>query len=299
MTFPVRFPDIDYSQLPAHWAKSIAFSQNRNAASTIPTPVEPWLIKLLQSAVDQLPDSDERLRAEVKAFIGQESQHFRQHRQFNRRMVEAGYPRLAEFEKGLVDDLQRLRETRSLKFLLAYADGFESLGAVSGAIWFEKSDRYVGGLDNAGVRLWKWHMAEEFEHREVCFKFYHALFGRGFWNAIVNGYFYRVYGFVYALIHLGGYTKKVSDYLLEVDRAGMNAEERARLDRDIKEFNAFQRRVFLLQLAKNFLPWYNPGRKRTPRGLYEYLRQFEPGGSMAREVAPAASARPVPIQSGD
>jgi hypothetical protein len=125
-------------------------------------------------------------------------------------------------------------------------------------------------------------MAEEFEHREVCFKFYHALFGRGFWNAIVNGYFYRLYGFFFAMRHLGGYSKKVSAYLLAIDRAGMDGSARVKLDADVKEMNRFQLRVVLPQLAKNLLPWYNPGRKRTPKGLFEYLREFEPGGRYAR-----------------
>jgi uncharacterized protein len=281
MTLKVRYPRIDYSQTRPHWTRNIAFAQDRNAASTIPTPVEPWLIKILQSAVEKLPAEDAALREDVLGFIGQESQHFRQHRQFNKMIIAAGYPRLAEFEQQLADDLDRFFKTRSLKFLLAYADGFESLGAVAGGTWFEKSDRFLEGADPIGTALWKWHMAEEFEHRSVCFDFYHALFGRGLWNAVVNGYFYRVYGFVFALLHLGAYSKRVKAYLLEVDRAAMTPEQQASLDRDIKELESFNKRVVLPQLLKNFLPWYNPARKRIPRGLFEYLKRFEPGGDLA------------------
>lgn len=284
----VRYPKMDYSQTRAHWTRNIAFAQDRNAASTIPTPVEPWLIKVLQSALSQLPEADDRIRRDVVDFIGQESQHFRQHRQFNKMIIAAGYPRLAEFEKELAADLERFRTTRSLKFQLAYADGFESLGAVSGGIWFEKSDQFLVDADEVGVTLWKWHMAEEFEHREVCFQFYHALYGRGPWNAIVNGYFYRVYGFVFALVHLGKYSKRVKAYLLDLDRAKLTQAEQAKLDADIKEFNAFQKRNVLPQLLKNFLPWYNPGRKRVPRGLFDYLRRFEPGGDYAMPTSKAA-----------
>jgi len=265
MTLIVRYPRMDYSKVPAHWSRNIAFAQSRNAASTIPTPVEPWLIRILRSALDRLPARDDALRAEVLGFIGQESQHYRQHRQFNKAMIDQGYPKLAEFEAKLAADLDRFFETRSLKFLLAYADGFESLGAVAGGVWFEKSDAFLEGADENAVALWKWHMAEEFEHREVCFKFYHAMFGRGLWKAIVNGYFYRVYGFLFALVHLGAYTKKVTAYLLEVDRQAMGEAEKAKLDADVKAMDAFQRRQVLPQLLKNFLPWYDPGRKRTPR----------------------------------
>jgi predicted metal-dependent hydrolase len=118
-------------------------------------------------------------------------------------------------------------------------------------------------------------MAEEFEHREVCFQIYHALFSRGLWGRIWNGYFYRIYGCIYAMAHLQGYMARMFDYMIELDRQAMDESGRARLDRDIKALKKFQKRVFFPQLLKNFLPWYNPGRKRIPRGLFDYLRGFE------------------------
>ena len=199
MAIVVRFPKIDYSEIRPHWAPNIAFCQDRNASSIIPTPVEPWLIRLLQEALPVLPAEDEAPRSDIRAFIGQESQHYRQHRQFNKVIISAGYPRLADLEAELAADLERFSKTRSLKFRLAYADGFESLGAVAGGVWFEHSEEMIGNADNAPIQLWKWHMAEEFEHRDVCFRVYKAAYGRGFLNSILNGYFYRVYGFVFAM----------------------------------------------------------------------------------------------------
>ncbi|MFV3075039.1 metal-dependent hydrolase [Niveispirillum fermenti] len=278
MSMPVRFPRIDFSDIKPHWAPNIAFCQDRNATSIIPTPVEPWLIKLLQEVKPLLPADDEALHADIQAFIGQESQHFRQHRQFNKVLIDAGYPRLAEFEAELAADLERFTRTRSLKFRLAYADGFESLGAVAGGLWFDHSEEMIGGLDNAAIRLWKWHMAEEFEHREVCFQVFRKAFARGLWGRIVNGYFYRIYGFVYAMWHLRRFSAKASAYMLEIDRAGMNPAEQARLEQDIKAFRKFNRRVFLKPLLANFLPWYDPGRKPVPKGLFEYLARFDKGG---------------------
>jgi uncharacterized protein len=275
MTIVVRYPRIDYSKVRAHWAPNIAFAQHQNATSIIPAPVEPWLIKILQIAKDKLPEGHAALREDMTAFIGQESQHFRQHRMFNKVIAGQGYPELAAFEKSLADDLDGFLQHRSLQFNLAYADGFESLGAVQGGIWFGKMEGLVEGADPNAVALWKWHMAEEFEHREVCFQIYHAIYSRGLWGKIWNGYFYRIYGCIYAMTHLQGYMGRMFDYMIEQDRKTMTDAESRKLERDIKALKSFQLRVFFPQLLKNLLPWYNPGRKRTPQGLFDYLRSYE------------------------
>lgn len=275
MAIVVRYPRIDYSQVRAHWAPNIAFAQHQNATSIIPAPVEPWLIKVLQIAMDELPVGHAALREDMAAFIGQESQHFRQHRMFNKVIAAQGYPELPKFEKALADDLEGFLKHRSLKFMLAYADGFESLGAVQGAIWFGRMGDLVEGADANAVALWKWHMAEEFEHREVCFRIYHAIYSRGLWGKIWNGYFYRVYGCIYAMVHLQGYMGRMFSYLIKQDVKSMSPAEKTKLSGDIKALKSFQLRVFFPQLLKNLLPWYDPGRKRTPAGLFEYLRGYE------------------------
>lgn len=118
MSLTVRYPKIDYSATKAYWAPSLAFSHHRNATSFIPTPIEPWLIKIMQIAKAKIPASETRLLADVEAVIAQESQHFRQHRMFNKALVAKGYPGLMQLEKDLENDLEDFLENRSLKFLL-------------------------------------------------------------------------------------------------------------------------------------------------------------------------------------
>lgn len=285
----VRFPKFDYSDFKFYWSHNMAFSQDRNATAIIPAPVEPWLIKMLQEAMPLLPAKYAWLKEDAQQFIAQESQHFRQHRTFNKMVAAAGFPKLAEMEAELAADLEEFTRTKSLKWRLAYADGFETLGAVSGMLWFEKSDEMIGGLDNAAIRLWKWHMAEEFEHREVCFQFFRAICCQGLWNRIINGYFYRLYGLFVAIRHLRGFASRAVDYMRDVEMARMNDAEKAQLEADIKAFNSFNRRVFLKPLLANFLPWYDPGKKPVPKGLYEYLRNFEKGGAWSAGGTPATA----------
>lgn len=286
MALTVRYPRFDWSDFRFHWSHNLAFSLDRNATGIIPSPVEPWLIKLLQEAMPLLPPGYDWLKEEAQAFIAQESQHFRQHRTFNRLIAESGFPRLPAMEARLAADLEEFTRTKSLKWRLAYADGFETLGAVSGALWFEKSEPMIGGLDNAPIRLWKWHMAEEFEHREICFQFYKALYGRGPVRRITNGYFYRIYGLITAIRHLRGFAAEAVAYMRDVCLMQMSPEEKRQLAADTRAFNRFNARAFLGPLLANLLPWYDPGRKREPRGLSAYLRKFEKDGEWSAK-APA------------
>lgn len=285
MSLTVRYPKFDFSNLPRFWAKNKAFGYGWVAASMLPTPIEPWLIRMLQSSVERLGPRDAGLKEDVKGFIGQESQHFRQHRVFNKTIQENGYPQLAEMEQQLADELAHFEKTKSLKFLLAYADGFESMGAASAQLWFGQLKDIVAEADPHAADLWGWHLAEEFEHRSVMFDFYKALYCRGPIKSIVNGYFYRIYGLLYAMIHLGGFTQRMTAYMTSVDKQDMTQEERDALTRELGQYAKMTNTIVLRKLALNLLPWYNPKNKKAPEGLKEYLARFEPGGDMARQSA--------------
>jgi hypothetical protein len=276
----VRLPKIDYSRVRPDWAPNREFAHDRNAASTIPTYVEPYLIQVMQRAKAVLPASEERLHKEIDWFVAQESQHFRQHNAFNKRIREAGYPGLSPFEAKLRQDYVEFLASRSLKFNLAYSEGFESMGPPAARMWFEHSEPFLAGADPEAVALWKWHMAEEFEHRDVCFRLFRALYARGLLGRFWNGWLYRCYGLVSAIRHLGAYSTTVRDYLISTDRAKMDAEGLARSHANEEAVKAHTRTHMLPQLLKALSPFYNPARKPAPKGLYDYLRRFEKGGDM-------------------
>lgn len=99
-------------------------SQNQNAASLMPVHVEPYLIKVMQKAKELLGSEHAALKADIDLFIRQESQHYKQHQQFNKALYAAGYDRLPEFERELADDYRRFLAQRSLRFNCAYCEGF-------------------------------------------------------------------------------------------------------------------------------------------------------------------------------
>lgn len=277
----VRLPRIDYSQVRPHWAPNREFAHHVNASSTIPAFVEPWLIKIMTKAKAVLPPEEDQLHREIDVFIAQEAQHYRQHNGFNRRIREA-YPAIVPHEQRIEREYQDMLQNRSLKFNLAYSEGFESMGPPAAMMWFEKYAPFLEGADYEAVALWKWHMAEEYEHREVCFRLFRALYARTLWGRFWNGWLYRCYGFICTARHLGGYSKAVANVLIDADRQNMTELELARSKANQHAFLEVLKRHTKPEMLKVFSPFYDPARKPEPRGLREYLARFEKGGDMGR-----------------
>ncbi len=59
--------------------------------------MEPFIINAIREATKHI--TDPALLAEARAWIGQESHHFRQHRRFNETRMAKGYPELRERER--------------------------------------------------------------------------------------------------------------------------------------------------------------------------------------------------------
>lgn len=269
----VRYPKWDYAQTPAHWSPYIEYVQARNAASTIPSYVEPFLVKIMLQARQALDQKDTPLDRDLVVFIKQEAQHCKQHDAFNRQLHAAGYDGLKAFEAELEATYEDFLANRSLKFNCAYAEGFEALGSGMAQIVFDgKLARFEADEPNPGSELWRWHLAEEFEHRSVAFDVYQTLFAR---RNPIAGYFYRLYGFFFALKHLGGCSRRVTDYLLSVDRAAMTPEERAQSVAREALFKKTYARLMIPKLLMVLSPFYNPGKKKVPPALARYLEAFE------------------------
>lgn len=268
----VRYPQLDFSKVRAHWAPHIEFAQRANGSGLLPTYVEPYLVKVMLTAKPLIDSKKAQLHADVAVFCKQEAQHCKQHNAFNVQLRAQGYEGLAALEKALADDLERFRQTKSLKFNLAYSDGFEAMGALGAQLWFDCYAEYLDGADPQAVDLWKWHMAEEHEHREVAYAVYHELYGR---KNLFNRWIYRVYGFLFAAVHLLGFGDKAATYLLETDRKSMTAAEReASITREAA-FKKKMAKVAIPELLKVLSPFYDPGKRDAPVGMDAYLKRFE------------------------
>ena len=183
---------------------------------------------------------------------------------------ESGYPGLAAFEQRLADDYAQFLGERSLRFNVAYSEGFEAMGSSNAETFFQVLPLLERSADPRAIELWKWHLAEEFEHRHVCFDVYRTLFGRG----PLRGYFYRCYAYLWAYRHLTRFMDAVADHLIAVDRETMTAEQLAKSIARVKTHRKMTRKRDLMQILTVLSPFYNPSRKQPSAAMQTYLESL-------------------------
>ncbi|MEL7207411.1 MAG: metal-dependent hydrolase [Actinomycetota bacterium] len=119
---------------------------------------------------------DEELARRVRGFIGQEAIHGREHRAFDARLAELGYP--TRTIERTIDRLLRFSERiRPPKANLAVTAALEHYTATLAELLMERQD----ARDQFGhpqVRnLFLWHALEESEHKAVAFDVYQKVCG--------------------------------------------------------------------------------------------------------------------------
>ena len=208
--------------------------------------LEPYLIRTMKEAKKQIDDPE--LIDDLERFSAQEGQHYRQHTRLNDAIKLQGFPKLAEFEKILDADYRRFTKTKSLRFNLAYAEGFEALTTAFARFSFER-----GGDENthpAVAALYQWHLIEELEHRTVAFDVY---------DRVCGGYVYRLIAGLHAQWHMGSFIRRVQRYMLEADpEAVERCGGRAALAAKRKKAAADAKKFLLPKILKTYSPWYTP-----------------------------------------
>lgn len=160
---------------PLYMVRNAAISYNFTGLGLYVALLEPFIVKSFRRVIDRI--TDEGLREEVDRFCRQEAQHYQQHERFNAVVLAHGYPGLEERIEVLADDFRGFLEHRSDKFRVGFVEGFESY-TTQGALEILKS-RVCDHprTDPRFADLFRWHMLEEIEHRNVAFDIYEHLYG--------------------------------------------------------------------------------------------------------------------------
>lgn len=161
-------------QLSGNWLDGDAFKTAFFNALSMSFPAgERFFIDSVRAFKNDI--TDEKLKSEMSKFFGQEGMHSREHRRYNEKLCELrGYSQ-THMEGRTEKLVGGAKKHLSAKQQLASTCGVEHLTAVL-------ADKMLNGwmLENVDPEmrnLWRWHSAEELEHKSVAFDVYTEVCG--------------------------------------------------------------------------------------------------------------------------
>jgi uncharacterized protein len=163
-------------ELPKHYAADGDLIQSHIAAnlSSVFPDGEDFFVRSVRHFRDQITDPE--LKRQVGGFIGQEAMHGRQHRGFNDRLDELGYP-VKRFERLTKKGLALRTRFAPAKSNLAATAALEHFTATLAELLLTSEEtRNMFGNDEVR-NLFLWHALEESEHKAVAFDVYKAVGG--------------------------------------------------------------------------------------------------------------------------
>ncbi len=234
--------------------------------------LEPYLIRTMKVAIKQI--TDPVLAEDVRRFCQQEGHHFRNHAVFNgqirSRFDDATADALRGIETDLEADYQRFTRQKSLRWNVAYAEGFEAM-TCAGALAAAEHGAFDEGMLPGG-EIWAWHMAEEIEHRTVAF---------GVFEDVVGSYLYRILFGTRAQWHYVSYIRRFASCMT----GGLGRKP-------VLERTAMHRSA-LRRYLRTFSPWYDPAKIEIPEGVDALLARYSAmAANAASPESPALSTVP-------
>ena len=164
LTITVRDERFNRGTAPRRWWAGEPFGTAwHNALSATFPRGEAFFIEAVKAHRD---GADPRLEAEIRAFVKQEINHTREHIAFNRLAEDAGYD-IAAIDVR-VKELLDLTKGRPAIANLAVTMALEHYTAMMAAE-FLANPQHFKDADPEVRDMWRWHAAEEIEHKGVAF----------------------------------------------------------------------------------------------------------------------------------
>ena len=155
-----------------YFANSPVMSHMLTALSSTFPIGEQFFVHSVRNVRDKV--KDEKLQAQITAFIGQEAMHSKAHAEFNDAWRSDDY-HLDRFQAWLARKNEYVKNLHP-KIQLAITCAFEHFTALLGG-YILRHPEVLATLDEDAVKLWVWHAIEEIEHRAVAFDVYQAVYG--------------------------------------------------------------------------------------------------------------------------
>lgn len=260
----VRSPEFKFPEdLPRYWWDNDPVKTLLLAAlsSSFP-PGETFFIDSVRHYQDQITDPD--LKSAIRAFIGQEAHHSKEHKLMNGFLEERGVG-LGRLER----DVQWFMDWMRTRFIperqLAHTVAVEHFTALMAEEFLLKFDA-LDEMDPRIAPVWAWHAIEESEHKAVAFDVYKSVGGSEFIR-VTEMMVVSVMFPLFTTVHLA--------QLMKADGQLGNLKSWAG--------------------ALNYM-WGKPGvfRKLIPSYLKYYSPNFHPWNNDARDLVEKAKTRWLP-----
>jgi uncharacterized protein len=162
--------------VPKHFAAEgdLILSHVAASLSSVFPDGEDFFVRSVRHFRDEITDPE--LKRQVAGFIGQEAMHGREHRAFNDRLDELGYP-VKRFERLTKKGLELRERVAPPTSNLAATAALEHFTATLAELVLSSQEtRDLFGHDEVR-NLFLWHALEESEHKAVAFDVYKAVGG--------------------------------------------------------------------------------------------------------------------------
>lgn len=192
-TLTVRRLSVDLSQgFDRHWNGGDAFRTAFCNALSMSFPVgEQFFIDAVREGSRRLPESpaNDGLRTLARDFIGQEATHRHLHGLYNAHLEKQGLvnrwgPRAA-WRLEIGRERMFRKSDKGHLHELAITAAYEHFTAIFGELTLDRIDQpgdVLAGAQPHVKMLWRWHAAEESEHKSVAFELYQRLGGDYRWR---------------------------------------------------------------------------------------------------------------------
>jgi predicted metal-dependent hydrolase len=239
----VRRMDFAIPSLPRYWYKgNVWITHFMNALSTTFPDGERFFIHAVRNYEKEITDPE--LRAQIRAFIGQEANHGKEHEAFNQALIDQHKLPLESKITFMKKALSFAKKRYSRREQLALTVGFEHFTAILANLMLQQTD-FVEDIQGVYADMFMWHAVEETEHKAVAFDVF---------TATEDDYWLRVRGMAQATFFFLLITLRMQYSLLKHDNQLGNW-------RDALGFAKFLlvKPGMLTRIIPEYLDFYRPG----------------------------------------
>jgi predicted metal-dependent hydrolase len=168
----VRNLKFDVGEVPRHWhgqRKSVTAFFN-NLSIFFPAG-ERFFIQSVKAYKDAVKEP--QLARDMRTFYAQEGVHTREHVRYNTMLAEQGYP-VEAMDRRVNKLLAFLKLVLFKRWQLAVTAALEHFTALM-ADWVLATPQTMADADPNMAALWRWHAAEENEHKAVAFDVFRTI----------------------------------------------------------------------------------------------------------------------------